>query len=486
MFIPYNTQSNIDAQFTYPLRYHYLSLVEPVIILKELNVLDFFQQSPYIILLHFYSSYSSLKLSDMIPMINKFVNYQYKSQFGEQFPLNIDISYYPSYEPLINQPSGSITLEILNEVSSETDKNPHLLYTLQEIFSISPFARVKIISNDNRKCTENYVEIVQEIVNTVHQLSSIGEKIFIISNIFTGSLVPPSPDFFSIFEPIKGIPFFQSSGNKGWIIDNYSNLPKKVYSYTFFTAYVFCHVGGMFYSSSSGFCYPRNLPNEISGECPLPKQEVSSESLMSIFFNSCYYGIFYPKKQEVISIDQQIILNNNDIRERVFNTPAQIRINGFDLPSYQLSFNRNIPSQEELTFRVPDVVTKSHFYLFFCYNDSSSNKIAGGSSLSVPMFGTQYAVLSLFFGSQFALYYDLSNNYLSTLYDLQLQGKQLFSYCNENYCIQKINEDDKSFSQVVTDPSGLNCLDYPGYKINDLVGLNPYGLGIPIWKNWVI
>jgi len=439
----------------------------------------------------------------MIPLINSFVNYQYQTQLGQSIA---EISFFPSLESQ-NQPPGSISFDFDSKTINIKKNNNHLLHTLQEIFSVCPLARVRIIALGESSDYETFSFYKKIMTKTKTILQYISpENVIVIQNYGFLSIIPPSPDFQKLFDDISGIPYFYAPGNYGWILNNFVNPPEYLYNYIMFTSSIFCNVGNNLNNSSSGFCKPFQTPLTTcdQGGAGGGQYFSSTEFLLlekspndnvqkqqSVFFNSCSYASFFYKKEKTVSKQQRshpenaskVITTTNQNNFIDYETePAQITIYGYDLPSYQLPFNKNIPSFVNLTFRIPDITTRGGNYIFFL--DSSSTVLGNGTSFSCPMFATQYIMMSLFFQQKFII--QKGRNYLSQFYQLQIQGQQLFIYFTGEYCIQQINPDQKTFSAVITDPSGLNCLNYPGYIINSVVGFNPFGLGVPMWKNWII
>ena len=437
----------------YPLVYFKDTVIQPF--LDKKNILDFLYARPNIVIFHDYFFLEQPNIPSSLELINNFVNMQWRNEFPDvSSSLPIEIKLYDPINP--NLRGGTILLEEL-PVSPDApiteNTNQHLIYTLQVLFSFSPYANITIFSTTSKKGYETPIFLFNELQKPFYYEN---QYVF-FTNVGLESYVPPTPNFQNIFQDIK-IPIFYAVGNDGWSLDNYVVYEKKTYDLLWFTSDYCCAIGN--YSSTKSSCAFLDPSLIYKPECPT---EIVSDrpSLWTSFLRFCTFA------KSFIPSD--------------YNLPVP----------YKVPYNVNLPEKYKNQFRVPDVTEQGNFLLVNSFNIPV---LQSGSSLSVITFTMAYNILRSLFPTDFVIK-DSSSSILSSTF---LQKFYLFQDTNIvlfRYFFQYLDQPDAcQYVYIPTDivpldPPNINCPYFPQYIIKEepsQVGLNVQGLGVPIWKNWVL
>jgi len=413
--------------------------------------------------------FSHVKMPFSYEKITEFVKYQYNEA---QIPLPPDYKIQKKEKEDSSETSTTGTITEYNDDLFETfiptdpdDDFKHLQESLNMIFSLAPCAQVKLIYFDQSPETIFNLPVRYKLLyDRIRELQSQFTDAVYIENSKTPSLYATS-DFYYYFlegfkstcrptiEPIR-IPMFLSAGNEGWIVDGKAFKSDETYVLEWYTKDFLCHVGGCFPISSTDFAA---FSLTSSGFC--------SSFQCNPRDPSPRYALIYPDK----TCDDTI-------------------------PPYQFDYNVNLPEVVGLdqlpqrpirpnsSFRIPDVCHIAGSYILDNFESQDQLDIYQGifgTSFAVVMFGIQFAQMKYYYNGEDGKPFFLKGegSFLSKMYQLQIQSSgQAFKYVDKNTII---------YPEGTPDPDPLNNCAFEKYQIlktpEQIVGLNPCGLGLPKW-----
>jgi len=428
---------------------------------------------PRIVLFHpYFPFYQNLNLVNQMPYIENRINTSWDGNhsggpFNFQFDVEeIDVgslSILPTdgtvqlyYLTVLNEPQGIVYPDDLQKIW-----NRHLCRTINLLFEICPRARIRVLYHSTiRFRGVNYQpsDLIEAINFNLSDTFYFDNNFIFVNNCSYLSAVPPLPDINFLYRNIT-IPLFYSVPNYGWIINNY--IRNYLYAESMFISNKICKVG-MFNSddsyntSSGGFLNPSTIPIRSDPELLVNIIPGDVGSFQTVFFRYCRYALVY------------------DLFE-------------WEIPTYQNEFKINLPQEYMNQILVPDV---SDFGWYILYTSPQvPNDYAKGPSFSVIMFGASYALIRMVSQGNFIINSSAANSFISQMYNFQFNNPGpddllLFQYVDEEDICQKIY----FFPPPVLVPADINCWQFYEYVIseppNPLKGLNPMGLGRPLWTNW--